>query len=484
MAGPVTVVGLGPAGPELVTPQTLDVIGRHPCPVLRTDRHPAATVLAGAPTFDDVYESAATFADTYAEIARRVLAMAADGPVLYAVPGSPLVLERTVELVRAGAIEQGVDVELLAAMSFLDVAWARLGIDPVDAGVRLVDGHRFATAAAGQTGPLLVAHCHARYVLSDIKLAVDEPPESVVVLQRLGLPDESIREVAWADLDREVEADHLTSLFVPELAEPVGAEFVRFDELVRVLRDECPWDREQTHGSLRRHLLEEAHETLEALDARAGLDDAVLDADLDDHLAEELGDLLYQIFFHARLAAERGSFTAADVVRGVHDKLVIRHPHVFGATDGERVAAADSATALGTWEAIKREEKGRDSAMDGLPPALPGLLLALKVQKRAASTGFDRAAGIDAALADVESEMAEVRDDPSEHEVGDLLFAGVQVALRLDIDPEAAVRAAARRFEARFREVERAAAADGVDLATAEEATLAALWTRAKTVAG
>ena len=484
MAGPVTIVGLGPAGPGLVTPETLEAIRNHPRRVLRTDRHPAAAALAGAPTFDAVYDESSTFAETYAEIARRVVAMAADGPVLYAVPGSPLVLERTVELVRAGAAERGIDVEVLAAMSFLDMAWARLGVDPVESGVRLVDGHRFAAAAAGQTGPLLVAHCHASYVLSDVKLAVEEPPASVVVLQRLGLPDESIREVPWADLDREIEPDHLTSLYVPELAEPVGADFVRFDELVRVLREQCPWDREQTHASLRRHLLEETHETLEALDARAELDDAVLDAELDEHLAEELGDLLYQIFFHARLAAERGAFTAADVARGVHDKLVVRHPHVFPPDDGESVVAHDSATVRGNWEAIKREEKGRASAMDGLPPALPGLLLALKVQKRAAGTGFDWEDGLAPAIADVESELAEVRDDPSEHEVGDLLFAAVQVARRLDVDPEAAVRAAARRFETRFREVERAAATDGVVLADADAATLAALWTRAKSVAG
>lgn len=479
MAGPVTIVGLGPAGPELVTPQTLDAIRAAERPVLRTARHPAAELLSDAVTFDEVYETSATFDATYAEIARQVMAMADDGPVLYAVPGSPLVLERTVELVRSRAEASDVVVEILPAMSFLDVVWARLGIDPVEEGVRLVDGHRFAAAAAGQTGPLLVAHCHAAHVLSDIKLAVEEPPSSVVVLQRLGLPDESIREVAWAELDRDVEADHLTSIYMAELAEPVGADFVRFDELVRVLRAECPWDREQTHESLRRHLLEETHETLEALDARAAVADDEVVADLDDHLAEELGDLLYQIFFHARIGAERGSFTVADVARGIHDKLVVRHPHVFGET-----IAADTDTVLTNWEAIKRREKGRESAMDGIPPALPGLLLALKVQKRAAATGFDWDGGPEVAYADVEDELAEVRDDPSEHEVGDLFFAAVQVARRLDVDPESAIRSAVARFERRFREVERLAATVGMAIDEASEAELTALWTRAKSVQG
>ncbi len=479
MPGRITVVGLGPAGPELITAETRAVLDDAPRCILRTRRHPAAVLVPHAESFDDVYERADTFDDVYVEIVERLMAMAVDADVVYAVPGSPLVLERTVASLRAGSAEAGLELTVLPAMSFLDVAWARLGIDPVDAGVRLVDGLGFATAAAGQTGPLLVAHCHARHVMSDIKLAVDAPPERVIVLQRLGLPDESIHEVGWADLDREVEPDHLTSLFIPELTEPVAAEFARFDELVRVLRDRCPWDREQTHASLRRHLLEETHETLEALDARADLDDAEPDADLDDHLAEELGDLLYQIFFHARLGAERGAFTVADVAQGIHDKLVVRHPHVFG-----DVTAEDSSEVLRNWEQIKAEEKGRESVMDGIPAALPGLLYALKVQKRASSTGFDWDGGAEVAYADVEDELAEVREDPSEHEVGDLLFAAVQVARRLDHDPEAALRGAAQRFARRFCVVEELAATSGVELAELDEASLADLWARAKASAG
>jgi tetrapyrrole methylase family protein/MazG family protein len=475
MDGRITVVGLGPAGPELVTPQTLDEISRTSRRFLRTSRHPAAAVASDWITFDSVYDRAANFADVYEEIAETLIGEAVGGDLVYAVPGSPLVLERTVELLREAASAGRVEVEVLPAMSFLDVAWSRLAIDPVEEGVRLIDGHLFATAAAGQAGPLLVAHCHATHVLSDIKLAVDSAPRRVVVLQRLGLADEKVFEVEWADLDREVDADHLTSIYIPELAEPVAAEFVRFDELVRVLREKCPWDREQTHASLRRHLLEETHETLEALDARAALDDSVVDHSLDDHLAEELGDLLYQIFFHARLGAERGAFTMADVARGVHDKLVVRHPHVFG-----DIEADDTSTVLRNWEQIKAAEKGRLSAMDGIPPAFPGLMLALKVQQRAASAGFDWDGGAEVAYRDVEDELAEVRADPSEHEVGDLLFAAVQVARRLDHDPEAALRAAAQRFARRFRAVEQLASDSGIGLTALDEVGLTALWETAK----
>lgn len=470
--GRLTIVGLGPAGPELITPQTRAALDRAERIWLRTARHPAAADI-DAPSFDDVYETAETFADVYRAIADRLLDEAATADVVYAVPGSPLVLERTVELLRT-AEHSDVEIEVLPAVSFLDSVWARLMIDPVEEGVRLVDGHTFATAAAGQTGPLLVAHTHANHILSDIKLAVEEPPSTAVLLQRLGLPDELIVEVEWSEIDRAVEADHLTSLYVPELAEPVAHEFARFDELVRVLREQCPWDREQTHASLRRHLVEETYEVIEALDARASIDDSTDAPDLDEHLLEELGDLLYQIYFHARLGAERGAFTIADVARGIHDKLVVRHPHVFG--DAE---ATDAESVLPIWNAVKAEEKGRESAMDGIPAALPGLAFAAKVQKRARGAGFDWDGGVEVAYADVEAELAEVRADPSEHEVGDLLFAAVQVARRLDVDPEDAIRGAAHRFVSRFRTVE-TLAGDPDTLAAADEAQLAEWWAMAK----
>ena len=473
--GHLTVVGLGPAGGDLITAQTRAVLDGVDPVWLRTRRHPAAEGI-DAPSFDEVYETAPTFAAVYEEIARRLIdATSRHERVVYAVPGSPLVLERSVDLLRAAASDDGsLTVDILPAVSFLDAVWARLAIDPVEAGVRLVDGHVFASAAAGQTGPLLVAHAHAPHVLSDIKLAFDVPPDGVVVLQRLGLPDESILEVDWADLDRAVEPDHLTSLYLAEVAEPVAAEFARFDELVRVLRERCPWDREQTHETLRRHLLEEAHEVIEVLDRRAALDDQMLDDEVDEHLMEELGDLLYQIYFHARLGAERGAFTIADVARGMHDKLVSRHPHVFG----DRVAA-DAAAVLPIWEEAKAKEKGRSSAMDGIPSSLPGRARAVKVQKRASAAGFDWKGGVEGAYADVEDGLEEVKAEPGEHEVGDLLFAAVKVARRLGVDPEDAIRGASRRFAARFRLVEKLAGSAEA-LAAADEASLASWWEAAK----
>ena len=430
----VVVCGLGPGGPDLVTQGARDEIARVPRRYLRTTRHPSASLVGDATSFDALYDAAARIDDVYAGIVEALVAAALEhGEVLYAVPGSPVVAEHTVELLLA---DRRVAVVLVPALSFVDLAWVRLGVDPVERGVRLVDGHRFSTAAAGERGPLLVGQCDERDVLSDIKLAVgdagaDHEAESeeptVVVLQRLGLPDERIVEVPWHELDRAVEPDHLTSVYVPALAAPVAGEVAAFAEVVRRLRADCPWDREQTHQSLRRHLIEEAYEVLEAIDhldveAGEGYDD----------LEEELGDLLFQVVFHATLAAEEGRFTLADVARGIATKLVGRHPHVFGD------ATAESADEVASrWEQLKKDEKGRASVMDGIPVALPALLFASKVQKKAASQGVNwrDLVGDTGALTGPGRELLEVVDD---------------VRLTGE-DPETELRLAAEHVRDRFR---------------------------------
>jgi tetrapyrrole methylase family protein/MazG family protein len=474
MASRVVVIGLGPGDPSLLTVEATEAIERIPARYLRTSRHPSAAAVGDAVSFDAVYEQASSLEEVYATIVERLVdAPAAE--VLYAVPGSPSVAERTVELLRA---DDRVSVSVLPALSFLDLAWERLGVDPLARGVRLVDGHRFAVEAAGQTGPLLVGQCDTKLVLSEIKLAVPSCPGSgavsVTVLQRLGLPDEHVTVVAWDDLDRVVEPDHLTCLWIPTLAAPVGAELIAFEELVRTLRERCPWDREQTHQSLTRHLLEETYEVLEAIDALGP------DFEGADHLEEELGDLLFQVYFHATLAAEEGLFTLADVARGIQEKLVRRHPHVFGT-----VEADTSGQVITNWERIKQAEKGRTTIMEGVPGNLPSLLYAHKVQRKAASVGFDwddasgawpkiaeETAELQAAMAGAGSEVLE--------ELGDLLFAVVNVARHLDVDPESALRAATAKFRDRFEAVEQLAASRGLDLHDLDLRALDALWDEVK----
>ena len=249
---------------------------------LRTARHPAAASFARAPAFDDLYEAAATFDEVYAGIVKVLVAAAVDAqpePVVYAVPGSPLVAERTVELLRA---DDRVDVTVVPALSFFDLAWKALGVDPLAAGVRLVDATAFGPVVAAEQGPFLVAQCWSRQVLSDIKLTVPDegglPLPRPVLLHHLGLADEVVVAVDWWDLDRTVEPDHLTSVYVPALASPprsAGAAVAGLVALVDTLRERCPWDRAQTHASLMPHLVEECYEVLDAL---SGLDGRGQDA--------------------------------------------------------------------------------------------------------------------------------------------------------------------------------------------------------------
>jgi tetrapyrrole methylase family protein/MazG family protein len=495
----IVVVGLGPGSHDHVTVETREAIARAEHRYLRTAIHPSADLVPDATTFDHLYDTADTFDDVYTDIASSLIRAAGEhGEILYAVPGSPLVLERTVRHLREA---DDVDLVLLPALSFLDVAWSRLGVDPIDAGVRLVDGHDFATAAAGERGPLLVAHTHANWVLSDIKLAVDEATgdEPVTILHALGTPDEQIVEVAWADLDRTIDADHLSSLWIPKLAAPVGAAYVRFHALTRTLREQCPWDIEQTHESLIPHLLEETYEVVDAIHALDGADSTATDPDSteqdstdpgtdpDADLIEELGDLLYQIEFHATIAEQEGRFTIADVANGIHDKLVRRHPHVFGHLVGSDL---DTAEVLSNWDDIKRDEKSRTSVFDGIPRSMPALAYAAKVGSKASKVGFDwpDVSGAFPKIAEETAELYEAMHHPDDEtataartgELGDLLFAIVNVARHLRIDPELALRAATDKFRARFEGVERLARQRSIELRGAELATLDALWDEVK----
>lgn len=449
----VVVVGLGPAGPELVSRAALDALGSVPpaARFVRTVRHPSTVAVDTAQSFDHHYDLAATLDEAYGAMVADLEAAAAEhGRVVYAVPGSPLVAEHTVDLLRASA---SVDVDIVPSPSFLDLVWLRLGIDPLAAGVRLVDAHRFAVDAAGERGPLLVAQADSARVLAEVKLALDPDdvevdPLPVVVLQRLGLADESVGEVRWCDLDR-VAPDHLTTLWLPRLAAPVGRELVRFDELVRTLRERCPWDRQQTHESLTGYLLEEAHEAIEALEALGPEPSApAIDA-----VCEELGDVLFQVVFHATLAAEEGWFTLADVARTVHDKLVRRHPHVFGAVEADTAEQV-----VANWDAIKRAEKlqrmekaekaqrpeerstagtaegAAAAAFAGIPSGLPALALAAKVARRAASHGLAEPAQVPVPAA------------AGEEELGDLLLAVAFAAGSAGLQPETALRRAVARY--------------------------------------
>jgi tetrapyrrole methylase family protein/MazG family protein len=482
MTARVVIVGLGPGPRNTVTQATLEAIERIDVQFVRTKRHPTADLMPKATSFDSLYDTLPTFEDVYREITEAVVAAALQhGEVLYAVPGSPLILESSVAQLRA---DSRVEVQVLPALSFLDLAWGALGIDPVNAGVRLIDGHRFATEASGERGPLLVAQVHADWVLSDVKLSHESANgnEPVVLLHHLGLPDQRVEHTTWQQLDRVLPADHLTTLYIAQMAEPVSGELARLHQLARTLREQCPWDREQTHDSLIKHLIEETYEVVDAIEA--------LDADdpaTDEAFIEELGDLLYQVEFHATIAEQQGRFSMADVARSIHDKLVRRHPHVFG-----DVVANSANDVVQTWDEVKRAEKksvdgAASSTFTGVAKSGPSLQYATKIQKRAADVGFDWP-NADGAFEKIIEESAEIRQavalnsDPEtvRMELGDLLFSVVNLSRHLGHDAEQALRGASDKFRHRFEQVEQLALSRDIDLASAPLEQLDALWDEVK----
>ena len=251
-------------------------------------------------------------------------------------------------------------------------------------------------------------------------------------------------------------------------------DFRKLVEIMTRLRGEggCEWDRAQTHETLRQYLVEETHEVVEAIRRK--------DNDL---LCEELGDLLLQILFHAQIARENREFDISDVIASISEKMIRRHPHVFGD------ARADSPEAVSLqWEHIKRtvENRGHDSIVGGVPREFPSLLRASKMAKKAARAGFDRER-TEQVLEKVEEELGELKeamsgDDPGrmEHEFGDILFAMVNLARFLNLNPEVAMISANDRFERRFREMEKIASKTGCSIEDADMATLDRLWEEAK----
>jgi MazG family protein len=259
---------------------------------------------------------------------------------------------------------------------------------------------------------------------------------------------------------------------VPGGPVPSSRQGERLLDLVRVMArlrgpGGCPWDREQTHASLARHLLEETHETLDAIDAGDG-----------DRLREELGDVLLQVVFHAQMAADDGAWDVDDVAQGIVEKLIRRHPHVFGDVE---VTGADEV--LVNWERIKADEKGAKPLEDDIPETLPALARASKVQRRAAGWGFEWRS-VDSALGALKEEVGELEThtdaDNAEQEIGDVLFATVSVARRLGVDPESALRRTVRGFAERYERFNQMLEERGLTLDDVPEDEVRALFREAR----
>jgi tetrapyrrole methylase family protein/MazG family protein len=460
---PVIVTGLGPGDLDRLPGDIRSVLEDPAVTViLRTLRHPAAEQLAAlraVQACDDLYESADTFEDVYVQIAQRVLDC--QGPVVYAVPGSPLIAERSVTRLREQARTAGRALSVRPAPSFLDEMFALLEIDPAARGFQVLDGRDLPSPMQHHL-PTIVFHVDLPLVLADVldtlrRVLPHDMAVHVIVDAGSRGARHTVHELSEVPLGL---AGLRTSLYF----DPPPAGYVGAVQAMRRLRDECPWDREQTHDSLVKYLIEETAEVVTAIaeltPGAPGGDD--LDYGAYAELEDELGDLLLQVIFHANLAAEAAAFDIEDVAERLRSKLVRRHPHVFG-----DVEVADAEEVVRNWNEIKEVEKPRESLLDGIGP-MPALQRATKVQSRVRNVGFDWDA-IEPVLADVHEELEELRADlghpeRAADELGDVLFSVANLARHLDVDPEVALQRAVSRFEGRFRRMEAMGPLEGKSL--------------------
>ncbi|MCL5935487.1 MAG: SAM-dependent methyltransferase, partial [Firmicutes bacterium] len=327
----IIVAGLGYGAREALPDSTYLLLKRSPVIYLRTRNHPVVPWLAREgvhfQTFDHLYEAAENFPQVYRQMVETVVAEARQHSLVFAVPGHPLVAEEAVQMLLPMAARAGLQVRIIPAMSFLDALFVVLNLDPA-AGLQVIDGLRLEEKPPVPRQANVVLQVYNTAVASNVKLALMEyyPDEfQVTVVRAAGVPgEEKVERLHLYRLDRLSWVDHLTCLYLPPYLEGAVVSRYPLDPLAAVMarllgEKGCPWDREQDHGTLRRYLLEEAYEVVEAIDRQDMY-----------NICEELGDLLLQIVFHAQIALESGQFNINDVVNVITEKLIRRHPHVFG----------------------------------------------------------------------------------------------------------------------------------------------------------
>lgn len=483
MSPSITLLGLGPGDASLLTRQAWQLLESVPEIYLRTRQHPTVESLPKQlviHSFDALYEDGESFEAVYERIIEQVLRLGRRPQgVVYAVPGHPFVAEATCPEIFRRAKEEGLPVQVVDGLSFIEPTLTALEVDPlphttlVDA-LELVSAH---TPPFPPDAPALVAQIHSRAVAADVKLTLMEvyPDEHPVKLvHEAGGQNQRVEAIPLLEIDRSEHIGLLTTLYLPPIEQ--GTSFESFQELIAHLRapEGCPWDREQTHQTLRSNLLEETYEVL-----------AALDEDDPQGMREEFGDLLLQIVLHAQIANEYGEFRIAEVIKSIYDKIVRRHPHVFGEIKVDGVGHV-----LRNWEKIKaaeRKSNGKEAKglLDSVAKALPALNQAQEYQARAARVGFDwpEIQGVVDKIDEECLEVAQAADDAARaDEIGDLLFSVVNLARRYQIDAESALRETNARFHRRFAHIEQAARQQGKPLSELTLKEMDALWDEAKSL--
>ncbi|HSM55423.1 MAG TPA: nucleoside triphosphate pyrophosphohydrolase [Candidatus Sulfomarinibacteraceae bacterium] len=477
--GSIAIVGLGPGPADLVTRRAWQLLKAADVVFLRTAHHPAVDNLPPEVqwrSFDHVYEAESDFSSVYRRITDEIVEQArAAQHVLYAVPGDPTVGEATTQAIIEAAGDAGIPVGVTQGVSFVEPTLAALQLDALN-GLQLFDAITLAGynhPPVNPDYPLLLGQVYSRLLANELKLAlmaVYPDEHTVALVHAAGTAQQYVERLALYKIDRSEQIEHLTALYVPPRLSPSSLPALAED--VAMLRGPqgCPWDQEQTPQSLRGDFLEEMSEVLEALD----LEDP-------QRLQEELGDLLFHIVMQVQMAREEELFRLGDVISGIYTKIRRRHPHVWDDWQVE-----DSEDVVANWEAIKAREKGRSeshSILDNIPRTLAALSYSQKMQKRVRRVGFDWP-NVEGVVAKVQEEIDELAAastvQEQEAELGDVLFAVVNLARWLGLDAESALRRANLRFRARFQLLESLATTRGIDLQEADLETMERLWQEAK----
>lgn len=477
----IKIVGLGPGAESGLTLGTINALKESKSVFLRTEKHPTVDYIRGLgiqfETYDYSYETNESFDKVYETIAEDLICKAKERDIVYGVPGHPLVAEKSVFNLISLCEKQKIEYEILPAVSFIDAMMEALKIDPVE-GLKIIDAFDMENQIMDKRIGTIITQVYNPFIASEVKLKLldcykDET--EIYFVRAAGVKGiETIRKIPLYEMDRQEDIDYLTSIYIPKSLEN-KKDIYDLVKLIEILRSEdgCPWDREQTHESVRNALIEESYEVV----------DAIENEDYDG-IVEELGDVLFQVVFHSVIGKEEAYFDLNEVIEGVYSKMVGRHPHVFG---DDKVEGTEEV--LIAWDEIKKKEKSLETVteeLNAVAKALPGLLRSEKIQKKAAKVGFDWDK-IEDVFSKVEEELLEVKQVYNgankariQDEIGDLIFACVNVARFLGVDSENAVRGTCEKFIKRFSFIEEEAMRKEIKLQEMTLQQMDKLWEDAK----
>ncbi|MFJ5772425.1 nucleoside triphosphate pyrophosphohydrolase [Psychrobacillus sp. NPDC093180] len=452
----ITIIGLGASDLDQLPLGIYKKLKAAEHLYVRTEQHPVLQELKSEglswTSFDAIYEENDQFETVYEEIVQTLLKLANETSVTYAVPGHPLVAEQTVQLLIEAERKGNANIRIEGGQSFLDPIFAALRIDPIE-GFQLLDGTSFKRDDVQMGSHVLIGQVYDAFSASEVKLTLMEKyPDDyeVTIVTAAGSTQEKLTKVPLYELDHVMELDNLTTLYIPPIQEQEKRlkEWQTLRQIVADLRgpNGCPWDKEQTHATLKKYAVEEVYELLQAIDEED-----------DDHIVEELGDVLLQVFLHAQIGEDSGYFNMEDVLNSISDKMIRRHPHVFGED-----TANSTEDVMRNWQQIKAEEKKSDeeSLLDGEMRSDSSLLTSFNYQKKVAKVGFDWP-DVSGAWDKFSEELAEWKEelqsgtkDTQVDELGDVLFTIVNLARFYGISPEQAMIQANEKFKRRFQFIE------------------------------